>query len=64
MLGFGCTPIIRFDGGGYIFPRNTGGLPLNEHVRVVGGVSFENPCMDTDALVDNTIVAVPCNNCE
>lgn len=64
VLGFGCSPIIAFYGGGYIFPRNTGGLPLEEWVRVVGGITFEDPCMDTDALVDHTIVVAPCPNCE
>lgn len=66
VLGFGCSPIIAFMQGGYLFPRNTGGLPLNSYVRVVGGITFQDPCMDTDALVDNTIeeVPVPCINCE
>ncbi len=64
VLGFGCSPIIAFDGGGYIFPRNNGGLPLNTLVRVTGGITLEDPCMDTDALVDNTIAVALCPNCE
>lgn len=62
--GFGCTPIIRFDGGGYIFPKNNGGLPINSHVRVIGGYTAEDPCNDEDGLIDNTIEVTPCPNCE
>lgn len=64
--GFGCTPIIHFDGGGYLFPKNNGGLPIDEHVRVVGGYTSEDPCNDEDGLIDNTIevTAAPCINCE
>lgn len=64
--GFGCTPIIVFDEGGYIFPRNNDGLPIGEHVRVVGGVTLDVPCSDFAGLVDNTIEVTPfpCINCE
>lgn len=64
--GFGCTPIIRFDNGGYIFPKNNGGLPVNTRVRVTGGFTFQVPCNDEYGMVDNTIEASPnqCPNCE
>ncbi len=64
--GFGCTPIIRFDGGGYIFAKNNGSLPINTHVRVIGGYTADDPCNDEDGLIDNTIVVTPapCPNCE
>jgi hypothetical protein len=63
--GFGCTPIIRFDNGGYIFPKNNGGLPVGSHVRVIGGFTFDAPCNDEYGLVDNTIeLTGGCANCE
>lgn len=63
-VGFGCTPIIVFNNGAYVFPRTTGGLPLNEYVRVVGGFSRDVPCLDGQGLVDNTIEVTPCPDCE
>lgn len=64
--GFGCTPIIAFDGGGYLFPKYTAPYGLGEHVRVGGGVTFDRPCADENGLIDNTIVATPwtCPDCE
>lgn len=63
--GFGCTPIIQFDAGGYIFPKNNGGFPVGTYVRVIGGYSFDVPCNDEGGLVDNSIeVADGCPNCQ
>ncbi len=62
--GFGCTPIIRFDQGGYIFPKNNAGLPVETHVTVVGGFTFDVPCNDEFGLVDNSIaISEGCWNC-
>ncbi len=64
--GFGCTPIIVFDNGGYVFPKYNAPYPVGEHVRVVGGITFDLPCADEVGLVDNSIVSTPapCINCE
>lgn len=64
--GFGCTPIIRFDLGGYLFPKYNVPYAVGEHVRVIGGITFDVPCTDENGLVDNSIVATPppCINCE
>jgi len=63
-FGFGCTPIIVLNNGGYVFPRTIAGLPLNEHVRVRGGLNPEVPCLDGLGLADNTIEVTPCPDCE
>lgn len=64
--GFGCTPIIQFDGGGYLFPKYNAPYHVGDHVRVIGGITFEVPCTDENGLVDNSIVATPppCIDCE
>jgi hypothetical protein len=62
--GFGCTPIIVFNTVGWVFPRNTGGYPVNTHVAVTGGLNLQIPCFDLVGLVDNTIIETACPNCE
>jgi len=65
--GFGCSPIIAFDSGGYLFPRNLGPYQVGDHVQVKGGFTFAVPCADVGGLVDNSIIetAVPeCPDCQ
>lgn len=65
LLGFGCSPIIRLDSGGYVFPKNNAGLPLNSDVHVEGGLSTDAPCADEPGLIDNSVTVVPgCTNCQ
>ncbi|HEX8877303.1 MAG TPA: hypothetical protein VF777_11170 [Phycisphaerales bacterium] len=64
VTGFGCSPIIAFDGGGYLFPKNTTGFQLGDYVRVRGGITFSLPCEDFLGLVDNSIVFGDPNQCE
>ena len=61
--GFGCTPIVAFDGGGYLFPKNIGTFQVGDYVRVRGGISFELPCEDFQGLVDNSIILGDPNQC-
>lgn len=61
--GFGCTPIVAFDGGGYLFPKNIDIYNVGDHVRVRGGITFDLPCEDFQGLVDNSIIFTDPNQC-
>lgn len=54
-----CTPIVYTAQGARLFPRNMGSFGFMDHVRIVGGGTFESPCIDEGGVVDNTIAFEP-----
>lgn len=57
--GVTCSPIVLTQQNARIFPKNNGGFPFWEHVRIVGGLTFDSPCTDESSVVDNTIAIEP-----